>query len=268
MAMTLVSPYDAIAPGFDRHRAMPDGVAEAIRSAILASIEVPRPPRLLDLGAGTGRVGWPFVEAGDDYVGVDLSYGMLRAFRQRVGRTNGTAQRLVRSDGELLPFRDATFDAVMLIQVFSGARGWRRLLDEAGRVARPAGALVIGRTVAPADGIDALMRQHLAALLAEMGAPSYQTSPHDDVQRELETRAHGVASMVAAAWTAERTPRGFVDRHRTGARFATLPAPIQEEALRKVSAWAAATFGSLDAAAFERHVFELRVFKFREGVDR
>jgi hypothetical protein len=46
-----------------------------------------------------------------------------------------------------------------------------------------------------------------------------------------------------------------------------LPASVQEEALRKVSAWAAATFGSLDVAVSERHVFELRVFKFRDGVD-
>src|SRR5258708_15544698 len=87
MAMTRASPYDAIAPGFDRHRTMPDGVAGAIRSAILASTAGPRPPRLLDLGAGTGRIGWPFVAAGDDYVRVGLSDRLLCAFKQRLGRT-------------------------------------------------------------------------------------------------------------------------------------------------------------------------------------
>ena len=44
-------------------------------------------PRLLDLGAGTGRIGWPFVAAGDDYVGVDLSLGMLREFVRRMPRS-------------------------------------------------------------------------------------------------------------------------------------------------------------------------------------
>jgi ubiquinone/menaquinone biosynthesis C-methylase UbiE len=266
--MTRVSAYDALAPSFDRDRTLPEGVTEAIRAAIFDSIDAASRPRLLDLGAGTGRIGWPFVAAGDDYVGVDLSYGMLRAFMQRGGWTNGHTPHLVQSDGELLPFRDATFDAAMLIQVFGGVRGWRRLLAEAERVVRPAGALVIGRSVAPADGVDAKMKQRLAALLGAIGAPSYQTNPRDDVQRFLERQAHSVTRVVAAAWNAERTPRGFIDRHRTGARFSSLPPPVQEEALRELSAWAAATFGSLDAAASERHVFEFRVFKFRQGVDR
>src|SRR5688500_8784760 len=81
----LTSGYDAIAPRFDRDRALPDGVAEAIRAAVLAAAAVR--PRVLDLGAGTGRIGRPFVAAGDDYVGVDLSLGTLRAFMARCERT-------------------------------------------------------------------------------------------------------------------------------------------------------------------------------------
>lgn len=268
MAIPFASRYDALAPCFDCHRALPDSVAESIRSAILASIDGPRRPCLLDLGAGTGRIGLPFTAADDDYVGLDLSYGMLHAFKQRAERTNGTTPRLVQADGGLLPFHDATFDAVLLIQVFGGVRGWRRLLTEAVRVVRPAGALVIGQSVPPADGVDATMKRRLAALLGEMGLPRHQTNPRDDVLRWLERQARSVNRVVAATWNADRTPRGFVDRHRTGAQFSSLPTPIQEEALRKLSAWAAATFGSLDAAASERHVFELRVFKLRERVDR
>src|SRR5215472_15152024 len=75
--------YDAAAPSFDRHRALPDGVAEAIRTAVMAAVGgVPR-PGLLDIGAGAGRIGHTFVAAGDNYVGVDLSFGMLRAFLHR-----------------------------------------------------------------------------------------------------------------------------------------------------------------------------------------
>ena len=50
-------------------------------------------------------------------------------------------------------------------------------------------------------------------------------------------------------------------RHRTGARFASLPASIQEQALQRLSAWAEACFGSLDASFTESYVFELHIFE-------
>ena len=77
-----MSVYDAAAPTFERHRALPDGVPEAIRAAVLEAVDA-SPPRLLDLGAGTGRIGIPFIAARDDYVGVDLSFGMLSEFKRR-----------------------------------------------------------------------------------------------------------------------------------------------------------------------------------------
>jgi len=56
--------YDAAAATFDRHRKLPEGLAQAIRGAVLRALDLMR-PRLVDLGAGTGRIGRAFVEAGD-----------------------------------------------------------------------------------------------------------------------------------------------------------------------------------------------------------
>src|ERR1700742_4728655 len=102
-----MSAYDAAAPTFERHRALPDGVPEAIRAAVIKALDA-SPPRLLDLGAGTGRIGIPFIAAGDDYVGVDLSFGMLSEFKRRAADST-RAPRLVQADGERLPFADASF---------------------------------------------------------------------------------------------------------------------------------------------------------------
>ena len=88
-----VSAYDAIAPRFERDRALPDGVAEAVRAAVLGAAAAAR-PRILDLGAGSGRIGAPFVAAGDDYVGADLSLGMLQAFAARCGGLRGWCRRM------------------------------------------------------------------------------------------------------------------------------------------------------------------------------
>src|SRR5437660_2889406 len=120
-----MSAYDAAACTFDFYRTLPEGATEAIRAAILDSVDASSRPRLLDLGAGTGRIGWPFVAGGDDYVGVDLSYGMLRIFAGRCRHRHRAA--LVQGDGCALPFADAVFDAVLLVQIFGGLQDWRRL---------------------------------------------------------------------------------------------------------------------------------------------
>ena len=252
----VMSAYDAAAPAFERHRMLPDGVPQAIRAAALAAIEAPS-PRLLDLGAGTGRFGRPFVAAGDDYVGIDLSLGMLREFAGRVAQPAPLAQ----ADGERLPFGDATFDAVLMVQVFGGMRGWRRVLAETTRVLRPRGVLLVGRAVAPADGLDARLKQRLLEVCAARGVAIKRQNVREDVERSLG----GIATrraVTVATWSAERTPRRYLDRQRTSARFAALPATVAEDVLAVLTDWAITTCGGLDTAVREPHAFELQIFTF------
>jgi len=170
----------------------------------------------------------------------------------------------VRADARCLPFPDAAFDAVMMVQVFGGMHDWRDLVTEARRVLRPSGALVLGRTLAPEDGVDARMKQHLALILLDIEFDAGNNT-RDEVEEALASGATSAKSVLAASWRADRTPRQFLARHRTGARFSALPEPIKEEALRRLADWAVGTFGSLDAVCSEPHAFELRVFKFDQG---
>ena len=116
------STFDPVATNFDRHRELPHGVAEAVRTAIGSITRLSPATRILDLGAGTGRFGKVFVAANDLYVGVDSSQEMLRAFLKH----NANAC-LILADGQQLPFRNGGFDIVMLMQVLSGVRDWRRV---------------------------------------------------------------------------------------------------------------------------------------------
>ena len=254
-----MSRYDVSAETYDAYRGLATGVVEAIRAAVLDAVG--SQARLLDLGAGSGRIGRAFVAAGDDYVGADLSLGMLRQFARR-SDTDGRVARVVQADGERLPFGDAAFDAVLLIQVFGGLDEWRPFVGEARRVLRSSGTLVLGRTAMPEDGVDGRMKERLDAILADMGVAHERENAREHVQRWLGATACGGEPLVAAEWDAERTPRGFLERHRTGARFSRLPEPVKDEAMRRLSAWAVGEFGSLDTAAPERHAFELRFFTF------
>ena len=218
---------------------------------------------MLDLGAGTGRIGNAFVRANDAYFGVDVSYGMLREFLTHSPEMNGHRPCLVQAEGQWLPFNDSTFAVVMLMQVLSGARDWRGLLAEARRVLAVKGALVVGHFVAPPDGIDSQLKRQLDSILEEMKVEHHRgRRGRDQALASLESSASRRIHAVAASWKTDRCARQFLARHRTGARFSALPIAIQTEALQRVSAWAEAAFGSLDAIYSEEHSFELDIFEF------
>ena len=257
--------YDAMAAHFEPQRAVPDKVVRSVRGALTTALKRLDRPRLLDLGAGSGRFGWPFVAAGDDYVGVDLSAGMLRVFAEH--SAGGRRAILVQADGRALPFADACFDAVLLIAVFGGLTDWRAMVDEARRVLRPGGAIMIGRTAAPEDGIDQRMKQRLDTLLDDRLLRGRRPGGNrrEDAIRYLAAAACTVTELTVASWRVEHSPRAFLDRHAGGARFSRLPRAAREDALRALGDWARTEFGSLDAGFAETHRFEMRLFRFAQG---
>ena len=251
----MMSTFDPVAAAFDQHRELPEGVAESVRTAIWSRTHV-SPARILDLGAGTGRFGKVFVAANDLYVGVDSSHGMLREFRNYSANVC-----LILADGQQLPFRDGAFGIVMLMQVLSGLRDWRGLLSEARRVLHPEGAIVVGHTVSPSEGINARLKERLAIILQEMDIAWHE--PKKSRGRALawlETSSVRHEHVCAASWKTNLTPREFLMRRCTGARFAALPAAVQDEALQRLTAWAQNTFDSLDTISTEEHSFELDIF--------
>lgn len=254
--------FDPVAHDFDAFRALPDGIPVAIRKAVLSALAHAPSPWLLDLGAGTGRVGEAFVAAGDCYVGIDNSLAMLMRFATKLKRP-GSIPCLVQADGRALPFDRATFDGVLLVHVVSNVSGWRRLIDEARRVLRDDGALLIGQIVRPPDGLDARMNASLDLIANELGmAPRRSKTQKHDARRELLESARSRTETVVATWDATRTARTFLARKPTGGRFSALDPEVRDEALRRLADWAVATLGSLDAPSIERFAFTLDTLRF------
>jgi ubiquinone/menaquinone biosynthesis C-methylase UbiE len=254
----IISPFDSAASTFERHRSFPTAVPEAIRSAIWSAVGLSAPARVLDIGAGTGRIGRAFVAAGDTYFGVDTSLAMLREFS--ADSSNCT---LTQADGSHLPFPDDSFDIVLLMQVLSGASDWKGIVSEARRVVRSGGGMVVGHTVNPESGIDAQLKRHLKGVLEELKVDPFH--PEQSRRRALEwldAAAVRHDHLAVASWNAIATPEAFLQRHRTGARFAALPVHVQEQALDKLRTWARVTFGSFDAEFEETRSFEIDIYTF------
>lgn len=253
----MTSSFDSTAATFDHYRALPNHVPAEIRNAIRNSTGKTGVSRILDLGAGTGRFGHAFVEAGDPYIGVDLSLPMLQEFRKRDPNAC-----VVQANGALLPFRNSSFELVLLMHVLSGAENWRKLLGETVRVVTAGGFVVVGQTTPSMAGVDERMKRQLNQILGTIGASwTGGKKSRDESLEWLYTGSSDRTQVTAASWTAQRTPREFMDRHRNGARFSILPADIREEALKNLAVWAEKNFGSIDQPVPEEFSFVLHIFR-------
>jgi SAM-dependent methyltransferase len=98
----LASSFGAVAGAYAEHR--PDYAPAAVRWAL-----EPAPgPRVLDLGAGTGKLTGPLVASGADVVAVEPAPAMLAELRRVL-----PAVRALPGSAEAIPLPDASVDAVL-----------------------------------------------------------------------------------------------------------------------------------------------------------
>lgn len=106
--------------------------------------------RILDYGCGYGRTLAELSQAGfENLVGVDSSNAMLARARATVARP-----ALLRNDENSLPFRDDSFDAVLLFAVLTcipDGDKQRSLMSELERVLRPDGLLYLSDVLVNTD---------------------------------------------------------------------------------------------------------------------
>lgn len=134
---------------YDTHACVQKRVMERFSRFVAETAEAPH--RLLDMGAGTGRLlgvlagMWPTA----DLVGLDMAHDMGLTARSHLSGLQRI--RFVSADVEQIPFPDASFDCVVSTSTFQ----WLDCLDsafaEAFRVLRPGGsfafALFGGKTL-------------------------------------------------------------------------------------------------------------------------
>ncbi|GAA4931499.1 class I SAM-dependent methyltransferase [Streptomyces coeruleoprunus] len=103
-----------------------------------------RPPRVLDVGTGSGPAALAAAGAGADVTGLDLEPGLVRVARDRARTAELTgAARFVVGDALALPFPDASFDAVLSTFGVMFAPDPARAAAELVRVCRPGGVVAV-----------------------------------------------------------------------------------------------------------------------------
>jgi ubiquinone/menaquinone biosynthesis C-methylase UbiE/uncharacterized protein YbaR (Trm112 family) len=161
-----------------------DGHMRRLDLAALARSADGRPPRILEVGIGSGgNLPWVARDLPADLEveiwGVDISRRMLAYCRQRLARDPGLAVRLLLADGHALPFPDASFDRVYNVGGIGGYGDPCRALTEMARVARPGTPIVVvDEQLDPRGDHTICQRLAFAALTAAL--PSVRC-PTDDL---------------------------------------------------------------------------------------
>ncbi|HMB51898.1 MAG TPA: class I SAM-dependent methyltransferase [Thermoanaerobaculia bacterium] len=257
--------FDAQAADFDLRAGLPVEVARRV-ATVVAGLAPPGPGLFLDLGAGTGQVGVhlapePVSGGRARYVGLDLSAGMLAVFRRKLGGVPGEGGVLVRADaGQRWPVADGSARLVFLSRA-AHLLPPEVLVDEALRVASPAGAVVVlGCARSPRDGLRAELRRRMRQLLAEHGGvePRRAGAAQGKIAGALAARGGEVLpETTAASWRVVHRARDAVAgwRAKPGLGGRTLAPKVQEEVLRRLEDWIRDKYGSLDveAEATERY---------------
>jgi 2-polyprenyl-3-methyl-5-hydroxy-6-metoxy-1,4-benzoquinol methylase len=205
-------------------------------------------PDVLDVGCSQGIASILLAREGHRVVGIDREHEAIRAARERLDQEEAQVRERVEfrvGEGRAVGFADGSFDAVLLGEVLEHQLDPGKLLDEARRVLRPGGRIVITTPYGIHPYPDHKEPLYLSALLerlssklsiAEIAMVDRYAGVVAERSKDRAPRVWRRALRVAESRLADQDEaveklRAVVGELREGAR--TLERSLQEEDLTK-----------------------------------
>jgi ubiquinone/menaquinone biosynthesis C-methylase UbiE len=205
-------------------------------------------PEVLDVGCSQGIASILLAREGHRVIGIDREHEAIRAARERLDQEEAQVRERVEfrvGEGRAVGVADGSFDAVLLGEVLEHQLDPGKLLDEARRVLRPGGRIVITTPYGIHPYPDHKEPLYLSALLerlssklsiAEIALVDRYAGVVAERSKERAPRVWRRALRVAESRLADQDEaveklRGLVSELREGAR--ALERSLQEEDLTK-----------------------------------
>jgi len=195
--------------------------------------------RILDVGAGTGRVSLALAGAGFDVVALDPAKPMLDSLRGK-----GADQKIgvVVGEGARLPFAAARFDAVVLARILYLMTDWRTVLTDVTRVLKPGGSLLHEWGNGSPDEEWVQIREHARRLFEQAGvANPFHPGVRSEVDVEAFLEQCGLKPVGEVRGESEQrlTLGDFLARIINGECSYTwnVPVEVQSPCLAELRAW-------------------------------
>ena len=252
--------FDRAADFYDKTRPLFDATIDVgMRSLLDAAGEG---ARILEVGAGTGRISIPLLERGADLIGCDLSAKMLARQHEKYPFT-----RLLQSDAVFLPFPSGHFDALITVHVMHLIGPWKESLREFKRVLKTGAVFLSVSTYEPVGkSIRREMRNHWRDCVKAQGVDTRHPGARSDEELRAELGSLGarLKEVEVVRFPHSTTPRTELDRYeaRVFSNTWSVPEAIYQASLADLRDWVLQEYGDLDQEHEEtsRFVFDAAYF--------
>jgi len=182
--------FDLLAPLYDRFIETPDP------AQLRGLLDIPEGGRVLDAGGGTGRVAALLRPLAGEFVLLDQSLQMLR-------KAQAKGLEPLRGDVARMPFPDASFDRVVVVDALHHFSNPRASIGDLMRVLKPGGRLVIEE---PDIRLGVVKLVVLAEWLAVMGSHFFTPDEIRDMVVSYGATARIEADGHFSAWVIADKP--------------------------------------------------------------
>ncbi len=212
-----VKNFDRVADIYDQSRGWPPAVSAQIGEGLytlLAPFASRERVRVIEVGAGTGRVLGPLAAHPVWAVGVDVSAGMLGRLREKVPAGGPGSAYPVLGDVRHLPLADGDFDAGVFVHILHLVQPWEAVLAEVQRVVRPGGAFAFGMDEWQPGEADWINTRWNELLGNADDAPQGHANSGTRAADRLAAAGYTIRKHTLAQWTSTQTPAEIVRYRR------------------------------------------------------
>ncbi|MDJ0691051.1 MAG: class I SAM-dependent methyltransferase [Xenococcaceae cyanobacterium MO_188.B32] len=258
--------YSRIAHLYDATRPLPKYVSEQLGDRILQIVEATPETKFLEPGIGTGRTGFPIIQRGYSYTGIDISQEMMNELRGKFSPIPDNLT-LIQGDAANLPFNDSSFDVVLTTHMLHCLSDPLKGLSEIQRVLKSNGIYLACENLLSAqqkeiwEAFTEIVNQY----------PSRSKSQREDkfipfgeeLQQELKDREATVEKITAVRWQQSQSVGELFSAYQSrafGLCWLVSEADFNK-AIQEFKAWCLQCYKSFDAILVNDFSFEIIVAK-------